>query len=110
MEIKRGSVVTCVLPRAHGKPRPAVVVQADLFNATHATVTLCPVTSTLRDYRLFRIDIEPTKSNGLKKPSQVMIDKTISIPREHIGQVVGNLGKDQMATIDAALRFWLALD
>jgi mRNA interferase MazF len=44
MEIKRGALVICVFPESQGKPRPAVVVQSDLFNATHATVTLCPIT------------------------------------------------------------------
>jgi mRNA interferase MazF len=28
-----------------GKPRPAVVVQSDVFNETHGCVTVCPVTS-----------------------------------------------------------------
>ena len=32
--IKRGDIVTCALSGDYGKPRPAVVVQSDLFNKT----------------------------------------------------------------------------
>jgi mRNA-degrading endonuclease toxin of MazEF toxin-antitoxin module len=48
--LKRGDVVTVA---AHSdyteKPRPAVIVQSDLFNTTHASITLCLITSELRD-------------------------------------------------------------
>ena len=47
MEIKRGDVVLCAAPGNYGKPRPAIVVQSDLFNPTHSSITLCPVTSDL---------------------------------------------------------------
>jgi len=110
MEIKRGAVVICVFPKTQGKPRPAVVVQSDLFNATHATVTLCPITGTVRDYPLFRIDVPPSRSNGLKKPSQVMVDKVTTIPREHIGQVVGEISAVQIRAINSSLQLWLALE
>ena len=36
---RRGDVVICVLSGDYGKPRPAVVVQSDLFNPTHASIT-----------------------------------------------------------------------
>jgi mRNA interferase MazF len=110
MEIKRGAVVICVFPKLQGKPRPGVVVQSDLFNATHATVTLCPITGTVRDYPLFRIDVPPSRSNGLKKHSQVMVDKIITIPREHIGQVVGEVSTEQIRAINSSLQLWLALE
>jgi mRNA-degrading endonuclease toxin of MazEF toxin-antitoxin module len=37
---QRGDVVVCVLSGDYGKPRPAVVVQSDVFNPTHASVTV----------------------------------------------------------------------
>ncbi len=42
----RGDLVTIALQGDFGKPRPALVIQADLFDA-HASVTLLPITSTL---------------------------------------------------------------
>jgi mRNA interferase MazF len=64
--VKRGEVVTVALPADCGKPRPAVVVQADLFNETHASVTVAPVTSTLVNAPLFRLAVEPSARNGLR--------------------------------------------
>jgi mRNA interferase MazF len=53
--LKRGDLVVVVLPGDYGKPGPALIVQADLFNETHASVTIVPVTSMLVDAPLFRL-------------------------------------------------------
>ena len=63
-----------VLPGAYGKPRPALIVQSDLFDAI-PFVTVVPVTSELRAAPLLRIQIEATSDAGLRKSSQVMVDK-----------------------------------
>lgn len=109
MEITRGDVVLCAAPGDYGKPRPAVVVQADLFNPTHASVTLCPITSELVAAPLFRLDVSPLPENGLRKPSQIMIDKVTSQPRKRIGAVVGRLSVQQIEELDRAMRLWLGL-
>jgi hypothetical protein len=70
--VTRGELVTVALPGDYGKLRPAVVVQADLFNETHASVTIAPVTSTLVNAPLFRLAVEPSPRNGLRALSQVM--------------------------------------
>ena len=57
-----------------GKPRPALVVQADHFSDLPA-ITVLPVTGTLIDVPLLQILIEPSECNGLVKPSQIMVDK-----------------------------------
>jgi mRNA interferase MazF len=72
--VKRGDLVVVAMPGDSGKPRPALVVQADVFNETHASVTLAPVTSTLVDSPLFRLTVEPSPGNGLRSLSQIMID------------------------------------
>jgi mRNA interferase MazF len=66
-----GDVVAGVVSRDYGKPRPAVVVQSDYFNETHASVTVCPITSHLiDDAPLFRMAVEPGGGTGLKASSQ----------------------------------------
>jgi mRNA interferase MazF len=110
MELARGDVVVCVFPRDYGKPRPALVVQSDLFNAEHASVTLCPITSSLRAAPLFRLDMAPTTINGLKKRSQIAVDKLASVKSERIQRVIGHLTADNMRKVDSALRLWLALE
>ena len=93
-----------------GKPRPAVVVQADLFNPTHASVTLCPVTSDCVDAPLFRIPLPPGSRTGLRSASQVMVDKIVSVPRGAIADEIGSCSDSEMESIEESLRRWLGLD
>ena len=92
-----------------GKPRPAVVVQANRWLQGHPSVTLCPLTSTLLDAPLVRIPVRPSGTNGLLKPSQLMADKLFSVPTAAIGAVVGQLEAADLAELDLALRSWLEL-
>ena len=108
--MKRGDVVLCAAPGAYGKPRPAVVVQSDLFNADHASLTLCPITGTLRDAPLFRLNVTPSPHNGLKKRSQIAIDKMASVKVERVQKVIGRLNADEIRAVDRALKLWLALE
>jgi mRNA interferase MazF len=84
--LKRSAVVVVAARGAYiGKPRPALVVQSDLFNPTHASVTICPITSDCVDAPLFRLTLPPGSRTGLKKVSQAMLDKIVSVPRAAIG-------------------------
>jgi mRNA interferase MazF len=107
--LKRGDLVTVAIPGDFGKPRPALVVQADLFNATHASVTVLPVTSSVVDAPLFRITLEPTADNGLKKPSQIMVDKVISVRTDRVGKTIGRVGDDTMIGVGRALAVWVGI-
>ena len=102
----RGDLVTIVLQGAYGKPRPALVIQSDLFEA-HPSVTILPVTSALRDTPLFRIGVEPDQRNGLRKPSQVMVDKSQTVARDKIGDMIGRLDDKTMLAVDRALTVFL---
>jgi mRNA interferase MazF len=101
MEIKRGDVVICAAPGDYGKPRPAVIVQSDLFNGTHSIVVVCLITSHLEDAPLFRIPAPSGRTTALKLPSQVMVDK--------ITRRAGALGAGPLKEVDEALRLWLEL-
>lgn len=92
-----------------GKPRPAVVVQANRWLQGHPSVTLCPLTSTLVDAPLVRLPVEPTPGNGLRKSSQLMVDKMFTVPLSAVGAVIGDLDPVGMAELDLALRGWLDL-
>jgi mRNA interferase MazF len=106
----RGAIVVIAARGAYtGKPRPAVVVQTDLFNPTHASITVCPITSDCVDAPLFRIALPPGARTGLSEASQVMVDKVVSIPRSALNREVGRCDADEMATISEALRLWLHL-
>src|SRR4051812_10312279 len=109
MEVVRGDIVICAAPGDYGKPRPALVVQSELFNPTHSSIVVCLITSHLQDAPLFRISVPIGKITGLKVPSQVMVDKIIAIPRNKITRRAGVLGPGPLKEVDEALRLWLEL-
>lgn len=102
----RGDLVTIALSGDYGKPRPALVIQSDLFDA-HPSVTILPVTSELRDARLLRITVAPSELNGLRRPSQVMIDKPQTVARSKIGKIIGRLDDEVMLGVNRALAVFL---
>jgi mRNA interferase MazF len=108
--MKRGDIVIAVTPGDYGKPRPAAVVQSDIFNPTHASITLCPITSHLVDAPLFRLSLQPTAENGLEAPSQIMVDKIITIRKEKLRQAIGRLTSAEIDTLNRALYLWLGLN
>ena len=104
----RGDLVTVALPGDFGKPRPALVVQSDLF-AGHATVTVLPVTSAAADAPLVRLPVEPSPENGLRAPSFVTVDKAMSIRAEKLGPPFGRLAAADMTRINRALALFLGI-
>jgi mRNA interferase MazF len=108
--VTRGDIVVVATKGAHtGKPRPALVVQADVFNDTHASITLCPITSALVDAPLFRLAIPSSSRTGLAAMSQVMVDKVVSVPRMAIGKTIGRCTDQEIESVDDALRRWVGL-
>lgn len=106
----RGEIVVVATRGAYtSKPRPAVVVQADEFNETHSSLTLCPITSDCIDAPLFRVSLPPGDRTGLRVPSQVMVDKIVSVPRESITRAIGECAPAEIQAVDDALRCWLAI-
>ena len=104
--MKRGDFVTVAMQGNLGKTRPALILQSDRFDE-HATITILPVTSTIVDAPLFRITIEPNETNGLNKPSQVMVDKTMTVVKEKVGKPFGKIEKNTMLEIERCLAVFL---
>ena len=107
--MKRGNVVTVAMQGDFGKPRPALVLQSDVFSDIHATVTIALISSELVQAPIFRLDIEPSETNGLTKASQIQIDKIQTVRIERIGQVIGELNDVIMVRVNRALALWLGL-
>ena len=104
--MRRGDLVTLAVSGDFGKPRPALVIQSDHFDAT-ATVTVLPISSTLVDAPLIRLAVEPGAENGLRKPSQVMIDKAMTVRRDRVGAPFGRLEDDTMVAVNRSLALFL---
>jgi len=85
------------MPGDFGKPRLALIIQADPFAETGTgTVTVLLLSSTLVEAALIRPTLRPTSENGLRKPSQVMIDKVMTVRRDKLGQPFGRLDEETM--------------
>jgi len=104
--MRRGDLVTVALQGDLGKPRPALVIQADQFDAT-ATVTVLLLSSTLVDAPLIRLTVAPSPENGLRTPSQVMTDKAMTVRREKLGAPFGRLDDDTLVAVNRGLALFL---
>ncbi len=107
--MKRGDIVLAVVRGDYGKPRPAVVVQSDLFNATHASLLVCLLTTELVDAPLFRLTIAPSPANGLREISQIMTDKLLALPRDRIRDRIGVADDEMLLALNRALALILGL-
>ena len=91
-----------------GKPRAAVAIQADWFDAL-STVVVLPLTSGLQDAAVTRIDVAPTDGNGLKVPSQIAVDRPQTVRRLKLGPTIGRLDNDVMLAVHRSLVVFLGL-
>lgn len=108
--MKRGELFSVAASGDYGKPRPAVIIQADaLLEGGLNSVIICPLTSTPTEAKWFRIAVEPEPENGLKKASYIMVDKVMSVRRERLGQPIGRISKEQIVQLNRALAFVVGL-
>ena len=106
--MKRGEVWTIAGEGYAGKPRPAVIVQDDRFDAT-ASITVCAFTTDLTDAPLIRLPVSPAGPNGLRSASRVMVDKITTICKSQMGKQVGRLDQEDLARLDRAILVFLGL-
>jgi mRNA interferase MazF len=108
--VNRGEIWTVAGGVYATKPRPAVIVQDDLFDAT-SSVTVAPMTSTLLDAPLMRIRIGggDGRISGLDHDSDVMVDKLTTVRRSNVHARVGRLTAEQLVEIERAVMAFLGL-
>ena len=106
---KRGNIVTIAVQGDFGKPRPALLIQSEMFNEAHATLTVLLISSELIDAPLFRLTIEPDQINGLTQQSQIQVDKAMTVRREKVGQIIGRVDDAMMVRVNRALALWIGL-
>ncbi|MGA2904088.1 MAG: type II toxin-antitoxin system PemK/MazF family toxin [Candidatus Korobacteraceae bacterium] len=107
--MKRGDLVTIAVSGDYGKPRPALIVQADAFDSI-PSVTVAPLTREVYDAPLLRVTIPPGAGSGLRKVSQVMIDKLTTVPRSRIGQRIGSVEASTLHAVSQAIKGFLDLE
>lgn len=106
--MRRGDLVALAIPGDFGKPRPALVIQSDQFDGT-SSVTVLLISSALVDAPLIRLTLQPTEQNGLRKPSQIMIDKAMTVKRDKLGNVIGRIDGETMISVNRSLALFFGI-
>ena len=106
--MRRGDIITVAIKGDYGKPRPALILQSNLFDK-HPSITIAPITSELRETPLFRYTLKPSEENGLRKISQIMVDKITTIKSEQAGNATGRISQKQTTEINRLIAVWLGI-
>lgn len=106
--MRRGEVWTLSGSGYAGKPRPAVILQDDRFDATES-VTVCAFTTDATDAPLFRLATEPSGDNGLLATSRLMVDKITTVPKIRLGKRIGRLPDGDLVRLNRAIAVFLGL-
>lgn len=88
-------MVTIATSGDYGKPRPALIIQANVYTE-HPSITVLPLTSELHDMPLLRITVEP--------------DKVTTVPRTKVGGQIGRLDATTLAGVGRALAAFLKIE
>lgn len=104
----RGEIWTVSGAGYAGKPRPAVIVQDDRFDATQS-VTVCVFTTDETEAPFLRLPIAPSPGNGLHAVSRVMVDKITTVGRKRLGERIGRLEGAAMVRLNRAMLVFLGL-
>ena len=86
-----------------GKPRPALIVQADWLTAEVESVLTCGITTRIKDNLRSRPTLLPAPDNGLRETSQVMVEKITAVPRDKLGERIGQLSAEDMTRVEQAM-------
>jgi mRNA interferase MazF len=107
--VKRGEIWTVAGGAGYaGKPRPAVILQDDDFDATRS-VTLCVFTTDPTEAPLFRIRVQPNEWNGLRSECSLMVDKVSTVTKDKLGSTIGRLDDEDILRLNQAMLVFLGL-
>jgi mRNA interferase MazF len=105
--VRRSDLVTVAMPGDYGKPRQALVIQADQFSEVDS-VTVVFITGTITAAPML-LTVEPTSDTGLRKSSQIMVDKLMTVRRERVGEPFGRLDVETMLALNRSVELFLGL-
>jgi mRNA interferase MazF len=89
------------------KARPVLVLTRELVRPHLTTVTVAPITTTIRG---LSTEVQVSGANGLAGPSVVSCDNVTTIPSEALSGQIGVLLDDQEPQLSAAIRAAFDLD
>ena len=107
-QLRRGDVALVAGGVYASRPRPAVILQDDLFIGVDS-LTVCPMTTTEVDAPLLRMALPAADATGIASPGFAMIDKVTTVRRSNVGERIGHLDGGQMLELERRLMVFLGL-
>ena len=101
--LRRGEVRLCRFP-SPDKQRPVVIITRETAISYLSTVTVVPITSTIRDVPS---QIILTEQDGMKHPCAANLHNLITVRKANLGRRVSVLSSERLSEICAALNFAL---
>jgi mRNA interferase MazF len=89
------------------KRRPVVVLTRESAIGYLSTVTVAPVTSTIRGVPS---EVALDEEDGMKGPCAVNLHNAVTVSQERLGKRVARLSSSRMNEVCGALRFTLGCD
>lgn len=111
MNLRRGDVVIVADKSGQftGKPRPAVVVQANAYSHRN-TITICPITSTEIDASLFRVPLKPSRQLPLARSSWIEVDLITTVRRGRVSEdPIGRMSDEEIVRLTASMAVYLGI-
>jgi len=102
VKINRGEIWSVAWTGFAGKPRPALVIQAEEYRLTETDI-LALITTTENEASALRLPIKADESNGLQKDSFICLDKLMAIPLANLGKCYGKVSDEIMREINSRL-------
>lgn len=93
--------------RSPDKARPVVILTRDSAISYLSTVTVAPITSTIRGVPS---EVMLNEADGMKKSCAVNLHNAITVPQQRLGKRIAHLSPARMGEICAALSFSLSCD
>lgn len=107
--MRRGEIWTVAGGAAYtGKPRPAVIIQDNRFDANDSIV-VCPLTTDATSAPLFRLPIPSNARTGLRVSCRLMVDKVTAVQRRRLRARVGTLSANELKGLNRAIFVFLGL-
>jgi mRNA interferase MazF len=82
--------------------RPVVVISGNAMNQNFDSIIACPLTTKIKNFH-GNIILTPSKSNGLKSASEVLVFHIRSIAKERLVKKIGAISDEEVSLIVISL-------
>lgn len=82
--------------------RPVVILSGDLMIKYLKVVIVCPLTTSVKNYK-GNVILRPNKSNGLQKPSEILVFHIRSVSKDRLAKCVGKVSAAELEAMKKGL-------